>query len=235
MTDRKEAAATQKFVEIAGVKNGTVILKGGGLRQILVVGGINFDLKSEEEQGIIISLFQGFLNSLSFSVQIVVHSRKLNIGTYLENLTARYEQETNELLKNQIQEYREFIRALVAENTIMNKDYFVVIPFDPVSVPGVGQVSGGGGILGFLKKPPPAGNTPSAADDARLAQQIEQLNQRTAHVIQGIGHVGLRVVQLNDQELIELFYNLYNPEATEKKELSIVRNEQTREEPQPKK
>jgi type IV secretory pathway VirB4 component len=82
----KEAIATQKFIEIRGVKNGILILKNGGLRQILMVSGLNFDLKSEDEQNAITQGYQAFLNSLSFTVQIFVHSRKLNIDGYIQKL-----------------------------------------------------------------------------------------------------------------------------------------------------
>lgn len=226
MPDKQEALATQKFVEVAGIENGAVILKNGGLRQVIMVGGMNFDLKSEEEQALIISLFQQFLNALNFSVQIVVHSRKLNITSYLEMLEERYDKEENELLKNQIQEYREFVRALVAENAIMNKTYFVVVPFDPIKIPGVGTASTPAGILGlFSKKKPDAAKSASPADDPALNQHIEQLNQRAALVLAGLARIGLRAVTLNDEELIELFYNFYNPEAVEKKSITLAKNE----------
>lgn len=227
MPEKRESLATQKFVEIAGVKNGTLILKSGGLRQILMVGGINFDLKSDEEQAIIINLFQSFLNSLNFSVQLIVHSRRLNIDSYLVHLTERGAQESNELLRNQIEEYREFIRAFVAENAIMNKTYFVVVPFDLIKIPGLSAVASSGGLMGLFKRTRTgaAENAASATADRELDQAIEQLAQRTAHVTNGLDHIGLRVVPLNDEELIELFYNLYNPEGIEKKELGIMKEE----------
>lgn len=224
MAENKESLATQKFVEIAGVKQGTVILKNGALRQILMVSAMNFDLKSEEEQGLIIDLFQSFLNSLNFSVQILIHSRKLNIDQYLAVVSGRMDAEENELLKNQIGEYREFVRALVAENAIMNKTYFVVVPFDPINIPGIGSTAGGG-IFGFLKKKQGGAANEAPQDDKAFEHNVEQLNQRTTHVASGIEHIGLRAVTLNDEELVELFYNLYNPGGIEKKELAILKGE----------
>src|SRR3989344_3368735 len=128
----KEAASTQQFIEVADIKNDVVVLKSGGLRKILAVSGVNIDLKSEEEKNLILSSFQNILNSLNFSLQCFVHSRKLNIDSYLETLSGRIPQETNELLKNQIIEYQTFIKALVAENAIMQKSFFVVVPYDPM-------------------------------------------------------------------------------------------------------
>src|SRR3989344_2884939 len=107
---KTEAQPTQDFVEIKEIQDGVVVLKGGGLRQILMVDGVNFELKSEEEQSLIIYAYQNFLNSLDFSLQCVVHSRKLGIEQYLLKLEDREREEPNELLKNQIAEDREFIR-----------------------------------------------------------------------------------------------------------------------------
>ena len=207
----KEAQPTQKFVEIEDIRNGAVILKNGSLRTVLMVSGINFELKSEEEQNIIAYSYQNFLNTLDFSVQIVIHSRKLNIENYLNKLAERQTTETNELLKNQISEYIEFIRSFVELNAVMAKTFFVVVPYDPIVIP-----SGGKKILEFFKF---GSKTKISALEESLEQKITQLNQRTEQVINSLTQVGLRVVALEDKELIELFYNLYNPETVERKDL----------------
>ena len=119
-TDAKSALPTQQFINVKGVKNGVLILKDGGLRQILLVSGINFDLKSEDEQNAITFSYQNFLNSLNFSLQIFVHSRRVNIESYLENIKKIEAQETNPLLRLQIGEYGEFIRSFTSQNAIMN-------------------------------------------------------------------------------------------------------------------
>lgn len=211
----KEAQPTQQFVEIEDIKNGVVILKNGSLRSVLMVSGINFELKSEEEQNVITYAYQNFLNTLDFSVQFIVHSRKMNIENYLNKLRERQDQETNELLKNQISEYIEFVRSFVELNAVMAKTFFVVVPYDPVTIPG-----GGKRLFGFLKFGSRA-KTPVL--EQTLEQKISQLNQRVEQVVNGVNQIGLRVVVLNDEELIELFYNLYNPETMEKKGLKIVK------------
>ncbi len=211
----KESQSTQQFVEIEDVRDGVVILKNGSLRRILMVAGINFELKSEEEKNVITYNYQNFLNALDFSVQIIIHSRKLNIDEYLEKLSEKGNQETNELLKNQIFEYIEFIRSFVELNAIMAKTFFVVVPYDPIVIP-----SGGKRFLGLFKIGATKKN--ESPLEQSLEQKITQLNQRTDQVISGLIQVGLRVVTLNDEEIIELFYNLYNPEAVEKKDLKIA-------------
>lgn len=211
----KEAQSTQQFVEIEDIRNGVVILKNGSLRTILMVSGINFELKSEEEQSVVSYAYQNFLNTLDFSVQFIIHSRKLNIENYLDKLAERQNQEINELLKNQISEYIEFVRSFVELNAVMAKTFFAVVPYDLIVIPG-----GGKKILDFFKFGSKA-KTPILEEN--LEQKISQLNQRTEQVINGLSQIGLRVVVLNDEELIELFYNLYNPETMEKKELKIAK------------
>ncbi len=215
----KEALPTQQFINIQGVRNGILVLKDGGLRQILLVSGLNFDLKSEDEQNAITFSYQSFLNSLNFSIQIFVHSRKVNIENYLANLKKVEAAETNPLLKTQIAEYGEFIRSFTSENAIMNKSFFVVVPFDPVQL----SVGGSGGFIQklFGKKSAAATQLADADEQRRFTQNAGQLSQRTEQVITGLTQVGLKAEALKDDEVIELLYNLYNPEAIEKKGLEL--------------
>jgi len=212
----KEAQPTQKFVEVKEIKDGAIILENGSLRRVLMVSGINFELKSEEEQNVITYAYQNFLNTLDFSVQIVIHSRKLNIDNYLDKLSERGSIETNELLKNQISEYIEFIRSYVELNAVMAKNFFVVVPYDPIII------SEGGKKIFDLFKFGSKTKTKTSNTEESLEQKMIQLNQRTEQVINGLSQIGLRVVALNDEELIELFYNLYNPSNIEKKDLKIT-------------
>jgi len=212
---KQASKATQQFVDIEEIKDGVVVLKNGGLRRVLMVSGVNFELKSEEEQNAIIYSYQNFLNSLDFSVQIVIHSRRLNIDAYLEKLKEKEEAETNELLKNQINEYVQFVNSFVAENEIMTKTFFIIVPYDVIQIPKGGQKA-----LRFIK---PGAQTASQLTARSLEEKIRQLGQRTDQVLQGLTQIGLRAVPLNDEELVELFYNLYNP-STKKKGLEIAKS-----------
>ncbi|MDD5430994.1 MAG: hypothetical protein PHP03_02105 [Candidatus Pacebacteria bacterium] len=215
MEQKQPTLPTQQFIEIETIENDLVKLKNGGLRRILLVSGLNFDLKSEEEQGVIIYSFQGFLNSLDFSVQIFVHSRKLNIEGYLSMLEEREGQEANSLLRNQIFEYKEFIKSFVSQNAIMNKNFFVSVPYDSVQLSPAGK-NVTNTIRGLL------GQKQTTVSETKTEEEsIEQLDQRVDQVISGLNQVGLRAVPLNNDELIELFYNMYNPETTEKKNVKI--------------
>ncbi|MBI2278765.1 MAG: hypothetical protein HYU81_01735 [Candidatus Brennerbacteria bacterium] len=205
----KEATApTQQLVAVKEIRDGVVYLKRGGVRRVLMVSGINFELKSEEEQNLILGSFRNFLNTLDFSVQFFIHSRKVNVAPYLASLRARMEEEPNELLKIQIGEYAEFIRAFVEENAIIAKTFFVIVPYEPAI-----SEKTRGGIMSLFKKAIPV----ETLRGESVQEMLSQLERRANQVIDGLSQTGLRVTPLENDALVELFYNLYNPEFTEKK------------------
>lgn len=204
--------ASQDFVAIEKIERGVVHLKKGGVLRVVMVSGINFDLKSEDEQSLILSSFQNFLNTLDFGAQFFVHSRKVNIKKYLEHMRERQGEETNELLKIQIEEYISFIEQFVEENQIINKSFFLVVPhhkmisMDPTA-----------GIMKLFGKK-------NAGEPEKLSQEetLQQLAQRVDQVVLGLEQMGLRAIPLEDEELIELYYNLYNPQLIERKDAKIA-------------
>lgn len=213
---QQPSQAAQSIVEIQDIQDGVIIMKNGSLKQILMVTGINFDLKSESEQNLIIDAYQNFINSLDFSVQLLVHTRQLNIEGYLDKLKEVQAKEPSELLKNQIEDYIEFIRSFVQQNAIMDKTFFVVVPYNPTQV---SQAAAKGGVFSFLKKPGAEQQKKSAQQS--LTVNLQQLAQRVSQVVVAINQIGLRAVALNTDETLELFYNLYNPEAIEKKGMAL--------------
>ncbi|MDO9027425.1 MAG: hypothetical protein Q7U68_00980 [Candidatus Roizmanbacteria bacterium] len=211
---KSEIVPTQQFVAIDEIRDGIIILKNKGLRAVAMASSLNFELKSSEEQEAIIGGFGNFLNSLDFSVQFFIHSRKLNIEDYLDYLKSRLKEETNELLRIQIDEYTEFVKSFVETTDIMSKTFFVVIPY---SAGGAESVSAG--ITGILKPPK---TTAGAVTQEKFQEAKNQLLQRVQYVIAGLGKMEIRTVQLETKELIELFFNLYNPEQIENKKLKIL-------------
>ncbi|MDP3880780.1 MAG: hypothetical protein Q8Q32_01175 [bacterium] len=219
--NRKEALPSQQFVDVKEIKEGVVVLRSGGLRQVIMVAGLNFDLKSEQEQEAIIGSYQNFLNSLDFPLQIFIHSRKINVDKYIDGLSQLEVKEANPLLRTQIAEYREFIRTLVSENVIMHKSFFVVVPYEPIQLAEAGKRAKTK-LFGLFSKD--KGNKKQEVDpeaDPNFQQYLSQVNQRSDQVISSLNQIGLRAVALNHDETTELFYNLYNPEAIEKKGLEI--------------
>ena len=191
---------TQKFLEIDRIREGVIVLKNRALRGVLAVSSLNFALKSEEEQTALIYQFQNFLNSLDFSCQIVAQSRRLNITPYLDKLKEIERNETNELLKIQIAEYRNFIEEYVEAGTVMKKSFFVIVPFTMLEVTGAKNAK----KIKIL--------TLTEEDFQRCKFQ---LRQRMEFLVLGLRRCGLQVVPLTSPELIELFWILHHPQEAE--------------------
>ena len=218
-----EALPTQEIIAVDRIENDALILKNGALRKVLMVSGINFALKSEEEQNLIIFTYQNFLNSLNFSLQQFIHTRKLNIDDYLAKIAQLQNSEKSDLLKNLIGEYKEFVGSLVAQNPIMSKSFFVIVPYDPVNIPEAGKAVFKK-FFGLFRKNDIQSAEQSPAESLRdhgagptAPENFSQLEQRVDQVTAGLSQIGLRVVPLNKEELSELLYNLYNPETIERK------------------
>lgn len=213
----EDARNTQNLVAVDEIRDNTAMLANGAMCQIILVGGINFALKSEAEQNAIALSYQDFLNSLDFSVQIIIHSRKLNIDKYLETLDARRQKESSPLLQYQISEYQEFIKSFVKNNAIMRKIFLVVVPYFPVSL----VPAGASGMMPWSKHTPEEQKADAAQKEADFQKNLAALKQRTAEVEEGLKVVGLETHILNDEELVELYYNFYNPESVEKEKVQI--------------
>jgi len=187
-----------QFLDIADIREDVVVLKDGGLRKILMVKGINFILKSDEEKEGILFQFMNFLNSLDFSIQILVLSRRLNLTPYLDQLKKYEEEQKNELLKVQIKQYRQFIEEfLLKPGVIMTKYFFVVVPYFPLPIPGkkIQKVS---------------------LTEEEFKRRKYQLEERTKLVALGLRRCGLEILPLTTPELIELFWTIYHPIQAER-------------------
>ncbi len=199
------ATPSQDFVPIEQVRDGILILRDGSIRSVLMASSINIVLKSADEQQAILAQFQSFLNSLDFSVQVFVQSRELDIRPYLTLLEQRYGEQQSELMKIQVREYIDFVRSFVEGSSIMTKGFYVVVPYSP---PAFGPGQGVRGGIGALFASPEEGL-------AKLTPQIfeeyrSQMEQRVSLVSQGLSRCGVRTAQLGTEEVIELFYRLFN-------------------------
>jgi type IV secretory pathway VirB4 component len=203
--------ATQEFVPIQDVRDGVITLKDGTMRAIVLASSLNFSLKSDDERQAIIMQFQDFLNSLDFVVQISIESRRLDIRPYLALLEQQYKEQVNDLMKIQIQEYIGFVRKFTETTNIMTKNFFIVVSYDPaiVSLGGVG-----GGPASFFKKQ--SSEDAKKKKEATFEENRTQLEQRVSVVEQGLSRCGIRVIRLGTEEVVELFYKIFNPGDTEK-------------------
>jgi hypothetical protein len=202
---------TQNFVPIQEIRDGVVILKTGGMRALVLATSLNFALKSADEQSAILMQFQNFLNSLDFSIQIFVQSKKLDIRPYIALLEDRYKEQQTELMKIQVREYIEFIRTFVESTNIMSKSFFLVVPYDPPIMTGSKNPI----MNAFPGKKRSSAET-TALVDQQFQEYRSQLEQRVAVVEQGLVRCGIRVAELGTEEVVELFYKLFNPGETEK-------------------
>jgi hypothetical protein len=209
--DIKTGKSTQQYLEIEEIRDGVLVMKDGSLRMVGMVSSMNFALKSTEEQEAIIYSYQSFLNSLEFPVQMVIQSRRLDIGPYVETLREREAEQTTELLKLQTAEYIDFITQLIELRQIMSKEFFVVVPLFPFEKKKEGFMSN------FLQ--PGKGVVQKAADFQRY---YTQLTQRMNHIATGLQGVGLKIAPLETQELIELMYNTYNPATFQQENLTDI-------------
>src|SRR3989344_6296286 len=195
---------TQTFIPITDIKDGVVLFKNGSMRMVIIASSINFALKSEEEQTAILLQFQNLLNSLDFSLQILVQSKKLDINPYLAILRERSEVHQNQLLKIQTREYIDFIKNFTDSVKIMTKSFFIVIPYSPP------VFAGKAGLFNrLIGRGVPAAEQEIA--DSLFRESRVQLDQRASVVEQGLRACGIRSARLGTEELIELYYKAFNP------------------------
>ena len=217
----KPGPATQRYLDIAELRDDMVIMKDGTVRAVLLVSSINFALKSDDEQQATVQAYMTFLNSLDYPIQIVVQSRKMNIDPYLQSLADFRKKTSNELLRAQIDDYRDFVKELVELGEIMQKSFFVVIPYDPVT----------NKRKNFWNRLSEAASPSVAAKSSpkQLAERKEQMMRRVGTVGGSLMSMGLEAIRLDTQGLIELYYNAYNPDIFSEEHLKDISSLMTEE------
>jgi hypothetical protein len=194
-------AASQNFVSVRDIRDDVVIQKNGQMTMVVLASSVNFALKSYDEQRAILQQFQQFLNTLDFSIQIQMRSRRLNIEPYLSVLTTLEDKQDNDLMRIQLREYMEFIRTFTAQVDVMSKNFFVIVSYSPT------KVNLGRGLSGLFS----AKSGAATISDGIFEEERTQLEQRVSLVVEGLARIGVRTVTLGKDELVELFYHSYNP------------------------
>jgi len=195
------AGATQQFVPVKEIRNGIIILKDGGYRGVLICSSVNFGLKSADEQHAITLGFQNFLNTLDFSIQIVVNSRRMDLRPYLALLEEKSSEQKTELMRIQLREYIEFVRSFTDQANIMTKSFYVIVSYTPHLT--------ASSATSFLRRESAAVKSTAAATS--FEEDRAQLEQRLALVAGGLSGTGVRAVPLGTEEVIELLYRSFNP------------------------
>lgn len=207
--------STQNTLEIASIRDGIVIMNDGSFRAVIMANSINFDLMSSAEKDAVEYAYMGFLNSLYFDIQIILRSRKIDMGPYIEKLGKVREETDNMLLGMLMEDYIYFIDELVEQTNIMSKQFYVVVSYSEVTAKEA--LSSGkqllGGILGGNKNPV------IKIDETALEHAKTELSNRVQSVVDGLQQFSVQSVPLDTPELIELYYNFYNPDTSTRQTL----------------
>lgn len=204
MINSAHNASTQSHLDIEDIRDNLVILKDGSCCLILQTTAVNFSLLSEGEQDATIYSYAALLNSLTFSIQIIINSQKKNINSYLSLLNTQKQTIKNPLLKTQVEKYYQFVQKIVTENEVLDKKFYVVIPFSSLEL-GISSALGSA----FKKK---AAGLPFPIDYI-LQKAKTSLFPKRDHLISQLIRLGLTTKQLTTPELIKLFYQAYNPDS----------------------
>ncbi|PIZ66506.1 hypothetical protein CO051_04005 [Candidatus Roizmanbacteria bacterium CG_4_9_14_0_2_um_filter_39_13] len=191
-------STTQAFIEIDEIKDDIMLMKDFSAVTIVEVGAVNFWLLSTEDQMSMIYSYSGLLNSLSFPVQIVIISKMMNISSYVEYLESKIDNQRSEIIKSRLEDYRDFIKMIVKKNTVMEKRFFFAVPFNPLEM----------GVTGIKAK--------QYGKEYIFNRAKTSLYPKRDHLLRLLAKVGLKPTILQQQEMTELFYNIYNPSNTGK-------------------
>lgn len=192
-------SSTQNFIEIEEIKDDIIIMKDFSAAVVVEVSAVNFWLLSQEEQASMIYAYASLLNSLSFPIQILILSKKMDISSYLDYLETMINKQQNDLIRNRLLSYKDFIRAIIKKNTVLEKRFFFAVPFSPLEL----------GISGA--------NTGGLRKEYVISRAKTSLYPKRDNLLRLLSKIGLKGTTLQKQELTELFYNLYNPSATGRK------------------
>lgn len=198
--------STLNFMEVSEVRDGIVILREGQMRVIMAVSSANFALKSSKEQDMLIGAFQGLLNSLDTPIQILVQSRKLNLNNYIDKLKQLEDEQSNDLLKIKMQEYIEYIQEMLQQINIMNKDFYVILGYEPSTLKD--------DLFGkFFRALNPANYIKQ--EQTEFNKNKQKLMRMADSLMSRFSSLDLQIQLLNTEQIIALMYNSYNPDTLE--------------------
>ncbi len=210
--------STQNALQIAEIRDGIVIMNDGSFRAVVMVKSINFDLMSPQEQESVEYAYQGFLNSLYFPVQIFLRSQKVDLQPYISKLDKIRTEHDNMLLAMLMEDYINYIDQLAMQTNIMDKKFYIVIPYFPIANPELSTSQNKNffsGLIGLF-------NTKEGhvvVNDADLEKTKVELRNRVQAVLAGLQPCGIQGLPLDTQELIELYYDTYNPDTATRQQL----------------
>jgi len=210
MSTVKKIPSTQEHLDIEDVRDDLIILRNGNAAALLQVSAVNFDLLSESEQDALIYAFAGLINSLTFPIQVLIRSKRVDITNYLFKLAEAKKAAHNPNLAGQIEKYENFIRELVTKNQILDKRFYVIIPYLTINL---SQIKSLGGLFGQKK--------PVLNKWQTLEKALVTLEPKVAHLNDQLSRLGIKSVRLTTAEIVELLYDLYNPELAREQKAAL--------------
>jgi hypothetical protein len=211
-------ASTQEHLEIYDIDQDLVLLKNGGVCLVLQTTAVNFNLLSEVEQDAIIGAYSGLLNSLSFPIQVLIRSKRMDISAYLQKLRQLEQEQANRVLRQRIGTYRDYAEQLVSKNEVLDKRFYIVIPHQEM-------------VLTSPRNPLQrlfSRRQRFVLDKNRILKKAKlQLEPRKEHIIKQLNRLGLKARQLTTVELVSLFYDIYNPDLSRQQHLRPEAGEYT--------
>ena len=212
--------STQNTLQIAEIRDGIVIMNDGSFRSVLMLKSVNFDLMSPQEREGVEYAYQGFLNSLYFPIQILVRSSKVDIRPYLEKLDKIRSEHDNMLLALLMEDYIGFMSSIAQQTNIMDKRFYMVIPFIPTSLDAQKAVEASKNFMGnLLSAFQGAKESHVVINEPDLEAAKTELRNRVQAALAGLMQCGVQGLPLDTQELIELYYDAYNPDTATRQQL----------------
>jgi len=200
----KIKASTQEHLDIANIRDDFVVLKNGNVSAVLETTAVNFDLLSEREQDAMIEAYGSLLNSLSFPIQILIRSKRLNISTYVNKLQEK-KKTRDEASQKRLDRYIDFIKKLTQKNEVLDKNFYVVIPYREMKITVENPLKKA--VARFQGQPEP---TIELSPEDLSERVTPKIAPRVSHLIKQFSRIGIKAKRLKTEELIKLFYEIYN-------------------------
>ncbi|MFH1602166.1 MAG: hypothetical protein ABIB61_04390 [Candidatus Shapirobacteria bacterium] len=214
---------TQEYLPIEDIAQNMVILKDGSCAYVFEVSSVNFDLLSEREQEAMIYAYASLLNSLSFPLQIFIHSALKDVSSYLDYLLSWEQKKTDSLARKQIAHYRQFVSQMVEKNNVLTKSFYVAVPFSSLEL-GLAAAKNSIPLFSFFKPKEEVQALP-LEKRAIIERAKANLEPKKEHVVRALGSLGLRARQLTTAQLVGFFYSIYNQEKINTSELPLKEGE----------
>ena len=195
--------STQDHLDIIDIKDDLVVLKNGKVSLVIETSSLNFDLLDSREQDSKIYTFASFLNAIKFPIQIQIKTQRTDVAKYLKLLDSYKKKVTSEAISKQVDIYQEFINNLTESTQILDKRFYTIIP--SVNTPAV--------ETNFLQTL--FGKAPKITNVSRIVEKAkEELYPKRDAIIKQFANLGVVAKQLTNDELIKLYYSVYEPDKT---------------------